>query len=387
MKFLLQIKQISSLSVLTLVLTACSLFGKKEDEKIDYSNQEVAAQEFEKGNILMDSENYQGALDVYSKIIVDKPVSTLDGLILFNAGLSHLLLQQCPAAESKLRKVVRMTHKTTPSLSVRAKLRLSESLSCQGKEKEAMVLLLEIDKEKSLLSAEVGGAEVPAKIAAAYSRNGNRKMAERYFAIAENGVRKLQAQKMAAKDKLSLLGKSLFLMGDATNVKKETLDPQAYFQTLKVQQRYLLRAVEYDVKPWSQKAYDQLLEVYEPTWVFAANITPDPALDETAARRDLKVKRSTIIQMAMDSLRDLKAGKNLGMPETPMRNDLFTNLEKQLAKMNNYLVAEVPGSEFTSEAMKLQAPKREGRVKSGVTELEKKSKQQLPIKKEVKKDK
>lgn len=357
-------------------ISGCSYFSKKDDSKdsVNFSSQETAAKEFERGNVLMDSEDYRAALSVYERILVVHPVSTLDAMIMFNVGLSNLLLGQCTEAEPHFRKVVRFTHKDTPSLTVRAKLRLSEALSCQGKEKEAMVLLLEINRDKSKLPHEVAEAELPAKIAAAYSRNGNRKMADRFFGIAENGLRKVQSRNLPVKDKQALLAKTLFLMGDATNVKKETGGPEGYFQTLKVQQRYLLRAVEFDVKPWSQKAYDQLINVYGNTWDFLKDIQPDPNLDETASRRDVKVRKANVVQIAMDGLKALKDSRNLGIEPPELLNELLRKLTQQEAKLTNYLVAEVPGSEYTSEAMKLQSGKREGQVKSDETILEKKAK-------------
>jgi tetratricopeptide (TPR) repeat protein len=355
-------------------LVGCS-FGQKEPdaESVDFSKQRQAAVEFEKGNVLMDSEDYAGALQIFDKILVDFPVSTLDAMVTYNAGLANLMLQQCRDAESQLRKVIRFSHKDTPSLAMRARLRLSDALNCLGKEREAMVLLLEINKDRARLPLEIGEAELPAKIAAAYSRNGNRKMAERYFAVAEQGLRKLQAKNLAAKDKQALLAKTLFTMGDTSHVKKSEVNPQGYYQTLKVQQRYLLRAVEYDIKPWSQKAYDQLTNVYDLTWEFVQKVQPNPELDETSARRDLKAQKSKLVQMAVEGLQDLKRGKNLGIEAPSILQELFRHLERQETKLNNYLVAEVPGSEYTTEAVKLQGPKREGRVKSEETILEQKS--------------
>lgn len=358
-------------------VSGCSLFGSKDKaaNEVDFASQQKASIEFEKANVMMDSGNYAGALEIYDRIIVAHPVTTLDSMIIFNAALSHLQLANCPAAEAGFRKVVRATNKDTPSLAIRAKLRLADALNCQGKEKEAMVLLLEINRDRSRLPIEIGEAELPAKIAAAYSRNGNRKMADQYFAVAELGLRKLQAQRISAKDRAQILAQTLFTMGDFSNVKKDVVEPSSYFQTLKVQQQYLLRAVEFDIKPWSQKAYDQLTTVYEQTWRFVAKISPQSGGGDPANRRDVKVKRSQIIELALAGLKELRDSKNLGVQSPQMVNDLYQQLGKQETKLNNFLVADTPGSEYTNEAMKLQAPRREGQVKANEnTILERKAK-------------
>lgn len=341
---------------------------------IDISSQKKVAEEFEKGNILMDSEDFKGALKVFDRIIVDNPVSTLDAMVMFNSGLSHMMIQECAPAENLLRKVVRFTNVKTPALAIRAKLKLSDALACQGKQKEAMVLLLEIYRDRKMLPLEIGEAEVPAKIAAGYSRIGNRKYADRYFKIAELGVRKIEATRGSEQARRMTLARTLFMMGDTSFTNEAMQTPEAYFLTLKTQQKYLLKTIEYDVKPWSAKASDQILAAYDKTWDILKNQNVDEKTDDPKLRREQKVQKSKILQMALSSIRDLRHQRNLGITTSSISTQLLEAIEKRETKISNFLVSEAPGSEQTAEAMKLDSPRREGRVKSDTTVLERKAK-------------
>jgi len=359
-----------------LLLAGCASSGEKDKlSQADFASQKKTAEEFEKANVLMDAEDYPAAIAIFDRLVVDGPVSTLDAMITFNSGLSHMFLNQCAKAEDRFRKTLRVTNAETPSLAIRARLRLTDALTCLGKEKEAMVMLLEINKNKNLLPLEVAEAEIPAKIAAAYSRNGNQRMAENFFSVAERGLRLVQTKTTPAKEKRTLLAKTLFLMGDTSHVQKSRPQAEPYFKTLKVQQKYLLRAAELDVKPWSPKAIEQLEKAYEPTWEFinqvSSSANPGKGNLDTQTRRTVKQQRSTIVELALETLRQLKESRTIMEQPVPSVAELFRTIEKQETRLNNLLVAEVPGTELTSEALRNLEPKKPGRVKSDETILEK----------------
>ena len=371
-------KKVLLISILALSLSACA--SKKKDGKSevvqrpDFSQQNEAVRAFEQANALFDDEDYEGAAKAYDKIMVAKPVSTLDGLIIFNSGLSYQMTGDCRKAALRYRKVIRFSQKRKAEpLTLRAKLRLSDAYACLGLVNRSMVLLSEIFKQRRKLAPEIGLAEIPAKLAAGYSRLGNRKMADSYFKIADKGLRILENTKQDAKKQNLMLSKTLFTMGDTSRVKFKEGDHTAYFRTIKTLQKYLLRSMAYQIEPWQEKAATQIVAAYERTWKLVDDVKPPKEFNKTRGSRAVKVERGKILQLALDSLRDLKQQKLPGKRPEGI-TQLFKRLERTRLKMRNYLVAEVPGSELTEEAKYLQGDKREGRTKSPNPILERKKK-------------
>jgi hypothetical protein len=325
---------------------------KKQDETVDT---------FEKGNELMDKEDYAAAAKIFDRLIVNDPASTLDAVILFNAGLSHLMNKDCQKAEDRLRRVVRFAKKDMKGLLLRSKLRLSDALICLGKTKEAMIVQLEIFRDRKDLPLELGEAELPAKIAAGYARNGNRKMADRYFQMAEKGLRRVQGP---------IFARTLFFMGDTSQSLQSVKTFEDFLGVLRTQQKYLLKAVESEVEPWAEKSGDQILAAYRKSWDF---VQQKPATPDAMSRREMKEKNAQRMQQVLLSIKELRDLRRLDRKSPPDVVDLFRGLAIEETKIRNFMVSEVPGSELSAEAERLQAPRREGRVKSGVTDLEKKA--------------
>lgn len=372
-------KKIVLISAVFLCLTACGSKKKNNEKKVlaaDYSQQREALAAFEAANTLFDEESYASAAKAYDKIMVATPVSTLDGLIMFNSGLAHQMNDNCKLAVSRYRKVIRFSRKRKASaLVLRAKLRLSDAYSCLGQADKSLVLLTEVFKQRKELNPAIGMAEVPAKLAAGYSRLGNRKMADYYFKIADRGLRMLENLNKNSKNQKKLLSKTLFTMGDTSRVKFNTKNHKTYFRTLVTLQKYLLRSISYEIEPWSMRAASQIVEAYEYSWKLVEDVKAPEGLSKARAERAIKVQRGKILQSALAGIRDLEKEK-LPYDKSKQVADLMQRMGRSKLKMRNYLVAEVPGSELTQEAKKLQAPKREGRVKSDEkTILERKTKQ------------
>ncbi|MCU0351565.1 MAG: hypothetical protein MUF43_12185, partial [Flavobacterium sp.] len=94
-----------------------------------------------------------------------------------------------------------------------------------------------------------------------------------------------EAQKLASKEKRSLIARTLYTMGDSSFNPPQAVAADDHFKAAKTQQKYLLKAVEMDSAPWSQKAQEQLLGIYSKTWNYVSDIKPSANVQETKARR------------------------------------------------------------------------------------------------------
>jgi hypothetical protein len=242
-------------------------------------------------------------------------------------------------------------------------VRLSDCLICLGDDKKAMVNLVEVYNNRKFLPEEVGEAEVPARLAAAYARDGNGKMAERYFKAAEVGLNKLRNSKNMPRDQREIMARTLFLMGNMQQLKPDTLTSADYFTTVASLQKYLFRAVEMNVDVWSPQAIEQIREAYDKTWHYLDAVKPSPTEDKGIAKRENKENKVTVAKTALAALRSLYK-ERVPSPDEPRTVQLLiSDLRKQEAKIEGYMALHMSGSERTEEGERLESVKREGRFK------------------------
>jgi len=131
-------------------------------------------------------------------------------------------------------------------------LRQSYAYECLGQNDKVIIALADVRRRQKVLPEDTAKAEVPARLAAAYARAGNRKEAERFFREALEGVKFLQ---LKYKDSILLadrLSESLFFMGRSNVSEAEFLrDPVSQVKGLELMQLYLLQAAEIGSAKWS----------------------------------------------------------------------------------------------------------------------------------------
>ncbi len=352
-----------------LMVAACATGPSTAEVYLENAKRQKEVQDkFEAGGKLMDEEKYEAAAKIFDGITVDIPATTLDGMVLYNSGVAYQMMGDCRKSSDRFRRLVRFAQKSSPFLSVRGKLRLSEAMTCLGENRKATILLVEVFRDRKHLPVEIGEAEIPAKLAAAYASRGDRKTADKYLQIAELGLKKLELQNRNMKDLKQVTAKTLYVMGNLSQLGGTNLPPVNYFTTLKTFQPYLLRSAMLGQDPWSGRAIEEIAKAYDGTWQLvekaAQPAAKEQAKDSARARRDLKAQRAEIVRMAQDCLRALHKNVLPGRPlPTPVK-DLLARLQTQQAKFSNYIAGETPGSELTDAALKAQAAKREGQVKA-----------------------
>lgn len=342
-------------------LVACSTPAKEESTAVPEGGMKKAVDAFEAANVLLDSKRYEDAAKAFDKLRVETPATTLDFFVLLNSGIAYQSMGDCKTAADRYKTTVRVTNNKNPQTQAMARLRLSDVLSCEGNDRLAIINLVELYKNRRYLPVEVAEAEVPARLAAAYARAGNKKTAEKYFKDAEEGFRKVSSQNKLAGQRPTL-AKTLFLMGNMSHLDPMKISGEDYFVSVDSLQGYLFRAVEMDVDNWSDLSMDQLQEAYQKVWLF---IDREGRSNETAPDLADRAVRLEKIKAARSALATMKELTNMYVPgKKPNKRmtELFGSLDKTARQIEGYLAMNRVGNDLTNEAKRAKDVKQEGRL-------------------------
>lgn len=351
---------------LAIILSACASSEDKttSDDGLGSSrgDQEAVIEGFERANRVFDEGDYKKAASMYDNLLKYNVTNQLDTLILYNAGISYLQTGNCSLASERLREVVRRTNKTSPAMKIRALWKLSDVYTCLGDDTKAIVNLIEVYNQRSRLPPEVGKAEVPARLAGAYARIGNVKQAEVFFRRAERGLAEIQMSVKDNRKQKEAIAKTLFQMGNLQAINIATMPSEDYFVTIQAMQKYLLKAVEYDVPMWSDKALQEINTAYENTWKYVDRMVPSEDNNQRLAEREAQIKRLEVVQLGIQSLKKLFDDHIPDPDESEKVTQLMAKMRSQERRMQNYIATNIVGSTLTAAALEAQAIRKAGRV-------------------------
>lgn len=348
------VKRISVASSMILVLAAalvsagCASKSKKDGNK-DLVNYEVDAPKenvgFEKGMSALESEDYQEAARIFDRLLVQKPATEFDLVTLYNSGAAYEGLGNCPKAAERYRELVRSFPNKFPRIEGQALFRLSLMYECMNQDNKAITALLDARKRGVGLPAETLKAEIPARLAAAYARLGNRDKALSYFKQASQGL-KTVITSSGGRVERDLLGKTLFLMGQLNPAQRRAEgSPTVFMQSLSMQQPYLLQAVELGHPTWSKRSSEDLNLAYSNFWKFK--------IDNDEQRREFLTRG---LQVAAEL-------KRIRVPNSNAQVEaLFAQVDKTESRLQNELARVAETNRLTPEAESRQGLKRSGRL-------------------------
>lgn len=325
------------------VLTACSSAPKKVGELKEDSPQQIR---FDQGVRALDAEQYADAARIFDALLLQKPGTDMDLVALFNSGAAHEGLGDCKKASERYRQVVRASANNFKRLEGEALFRLSLMYECLGEDTKTITALLDAKKRGKELNFETVNAELPARLAAAYARLGNRQKALEYFNKASQGL-KAVVTRGGGHVQTDLLARTLFLMGKLSpSQRRAEVDPTNYMQSLSMQQPYLLQAVEMHKEPSSSKAKQDLQIAYDNIWLFKFS---DPEKERQFFTRCLQT---------INELRNLR----LPTKTDPVEDEIFANIDQTERKLQTELTRAAVTNKLTQEAQKREGLKQEGRL-------------------------
>ena len=329
--------------VLGLALAACAQRQVALESEL---RSEASQLDFDRGMRFLEQEDFAAAAETFDRILVAHPASENDLVTVFNSGVAREGLGQCQKALDRYREVVRGSAGKFARLEGQALFRSSLMYECLGQDRKALTALLDAKKRAASLPIEIERAELPARLAAAYSRLGNQAKALEYFNMATGGLKVILASSQASRKQKETLARTLYFMGRLNPSQRlAEVEPIAFLQSLSMQQPYLLHSVEMGNANWSQRAQQDLTTAYE-------NILRFTIQD--------RQKRQTFYVRALQVIAELR---KIRLPDAgPMEDAVFAQVDKTARQLQVFMADAAESTRLTPEAEKRHALRREGRV-------------------------
>ncbi|MBX3020712.1 MAG: hypothetical protein KF799_03475 [Bdellovibrionales bacterium] len=323
------------------LLSACASQSKIEQTEFQDENHP----DFGRGLKALEREDYGTAASIFDRLLVQSPASEMDLVTSFNSGNAYEGLGNCNKASERYREVVRGSAGKFPGIEAQALYRLSLTYECLGQDTKTVTSLLDAKKREKQLPMEVARAEIPARLAAAYSRLGNKAKALEYFNEASEGLKSIAGNGSTPRAQKEALGKTLFYMGHLNPAQKlAEVEPIGYLQALSMQQPYLLQAVEMGHQVWSRKAAEDLNMAYDNMLRFQI---ADPE------------KRNQFYTRALQVIGELR---KIRLPDAGKAEDeVFAKVDRTERRIQNEIATIAETTRLTPDAEKREGLRRQGR--------------------------
>jgi tetratricopeptide (TPR) repeat protein len=338
---------IALLSCGCIVLAGCAAPQKTEVQK---AKEETQQTKFDQGLKALDQQDYAEAARIFDKLSLEKPGTELDLVTIYNSGAAYYAMAQCQKAADRYRQVIRSSAGKFKRIEGEALFRLSLAYECLGQDAKAIASLLDAKKRSKSLSFETASAQIPARLAAAYARMGNREKAMEYFDSASRALKVIVARGYSP-TQLDTLANTMFLMGQLSPTQRNMeVDAQGFLQSLSIQQPYLLQALEMHRPNWSAKAESDLRLAYENIKRYKVD---DPLQRHAFLTRGLQVA---------GELKKIRMPKPDSAEET-----IFVQVDDSERYLRNELTKVPDSTPLTNEAQRREGLKRQGRLTSPST--------------------
>lgn len=256
---------------------------------------------------------------------------------------------QCEAAIQNLRELLIPLSSRLPELSALAHYQLGLAYECVGDQLKAIASYNDAFLRKERLPPMKAELELPARMASAYLRVGEKDAAENYFQMAEQGFAKWKSKDRASLKDLSFY-KALYEMGVSYTANLTEEDLPSFISSLSSRQIYLLRLIDEEVTPFSNMALEELERSLDH---LIELITAQAATKLDEARSNAEALKLHLSQLKTNWLPTQLIVK----PEQVKALKAIERVEWSTTKLMHKSRREPP---LTPEAEKLQGLKREG---------------------------
>ena len=202
--------------------------------------------------------NGAGIYDELADTLTD-PSSKI--LMLFNAGVAYKEAGQCKKALSRYRKLLDHSFKILP-FKARGLMEISYIYECLGDRDLAFLSLKDAEKLHASLPWDLKQMVYPARLAIAHARLGQMAKAEYYKTLSLTQV--LQSKTVfSSEDELNERVSRIFYLMGRSYIKKEYLQPEAFFKAFSYHQLFLLQSLFLKNKTWSHLSKKELDRLFD----------------------------------------------------------------------------------------------------------------------------
>lgn len=358
--------------ILFLFLAGCSSGPKKADpEQVaeERAHEEVLRNKFNQALAQMDTGDFNRSGREFKDLLKQNPSSELELLIIYNIAGSLEGLKKCEASSKRYREIINKSLGKFKKIESQAIIRLSYMYECLGDDAKLIATLLDARRYKKLLPVAVIAAEVPARLAAAYARQGNSSLAESYFAQAQMGLKTINTNIRNKDKKSETLAKTLYFMGklDKYKINKETLP--AFLTSLGYLQNYLLLSMEMNHPDWSAKSAREILITYDRLYTFMTPAYFGSDVVRAEKKKQAYLRNLESVLLNIDALNKMRLAERV-QAEARVVNQFFLQLKSKEKRFRIELSKVTTGTHLTSEARARQGLKLPGKIISNETILE-----------------
>lgn len=299
---------------------------------------------------------------------------------------AHFILGQIAENESQWKEAIDSYSKSTLIFSqvgshremAQAMFRKAICHEGLGDDIKVIALLKELTDENFQLREDQRLIEVPARLAAAYARIGNSKESDKYFAVSERELARIQATKGEDRPK-DWYAKLLFEMGSAVTSKSTNSSFFSFMKSLERSQKYFIRSLQTDDPTWARPSLEKIKTLYQSAIEFIEKVPLEEDPDSMIA----KLKRhETQKDMAADIFKLIEKLKSerIAGDSSATEDELFLDMKKIEDSANEIYERRPPNQSPTEWAKKRESLKKEGRVidPEGTLERLPKKKSQSP---------
>ncbi|MCE3010577.1 MAG: hypothetical protein LW875_08190 [Proteobacteria bacterium] len=352
-----------SLFFITIFVTSCSYFQKNEGVSglpVDPAVRAAQEQQIVAAEDTLERQDFKIAAELFTKFEDQNPHSIFIQQARLGLARSFHGLGEYAAANEIYRNVQLAARQTEPSVAAQALYYHSFTAAALGDDVRTLALLIDAYSMKTSLPEEIGLAELPARLAAAYFALGERSKARAFFAEAESGVAFLRAKRIQEPNR-DWLARIYLMMGQFNTTQLGAESLSAHIDSLGFIQIFLLRAVEAQGVPWSEKALEHFKESYRDLTQLIENLPTNQTMDQGAAQRELVDRKSKTYEKLLVILNELD---NYRSPEIDEKNQqvnaLFAFASEVRRLSEEYLQKNVSYTPLTPESRRRQGIKQEG---------------------------
>jgi tetratricopeptide (TPR) repeat protein len=312
-------------------------------------------------NLILNSGQLEKALEGYKDFQKKYPRSELFYTASFGIAQTKEFLGLWDEAIQDYRDLVQLMSSQKPDLAALALYRLSFCYEAQGKDERVIATLLDARSQAVNLDESIAQAAIPARLAAAYNRSLREDDAVIELNKAQKGLDELIRKKRAQIDKKWLAETYLEMGTYSTN----QLSNENFFrisQTLRVVQGFLIRTMELDLQPYSQKASILLKDNYKDLWNAVLTDPLNTQIERMVADHEKQKNQRVLTVEILKMIAELQQKKAL--EEVPI-NESMINFYSYISELEqkglHFLMSTAEVSKSTHETtfkIFMQNPKK-----------------------------
>jgi tetratricopeptide (TPR) repeat protein len=236
--------------------------------------------------------------------------------------------------------------KTQPEIAAQSVYRLSFVYEALNDYQRVLTSLFEAQRLQEYLPPEVGLAEIPARLAMAYTKENNPEEAQHWLVEAEKGLKQaLESRAEPMTDEW--LAKMYFNMGSVSTNKMSMKNAASTIHSQEALQKYLIKAMQYNHPIWSASAGKRLRAAFADIWAVLENPVEQSSDTKTSAKESsettvvLKAKKEEQFKLAGPFLELIEQAllfePAVDQPRNAYQLEFFTYLHSLKPKVNELL--------------------------------------------------